>query len=43
MNVKAILTVGFEEYELTNLEFTVEQAVDHKMQPQHEARAGCLT
>lgn len=40
MNVKAILSVGFEEYELVHLDFSVEQAVDDKMQPQHEVYGG---
>ena len=40
MNLKAIISVGIEQYELMNLEFSVDQAVDHKMQPQHEVYAG---
>ncbi|RAJ31146.1 type VI secretion system tube protein TssD [Pedobacter cryoconitis] len=40
MNVKAVLSVGMEEYELMELEFGVEQAVDHKLQPQHEVYGG---
>ncbi|MET4139672.1 type VI secretion system tube protein TssD [Pedobacter sp. UYP1] len=40
MNVKAILSVGIEKYELVHLDFSVEQAVDDKMQPQHEVYGG---
>lgn len=40
MNLIAILVVGIEEYELANLDFSIDQAIDHKMQPQHEVYGG---